>query len=296
MKKNTPSALLKTNHEKRTTKNGSILLTAVIIGVVVLTAGLSFMNIFAKELKFSSDFVFSEMAYYAAESGVEEALIKLKNEPVEHLIPDNTVSDHGVISFEQSTIIELKINNLKNKFEFDLPPKENMKFRLKKDTNESESQSLDSVEDWKLIVTDDAEESLTEAWSWKIACQKSGETVSIQGQGGSGSNGIYNSFKNETGKEVEGNGNIITGTRSVENFFTDFTNESDKQTCFFSVTNLKEDKRLSFYFENPNGMSPHKTSITSIGKNNLREKIIQFDYKQKNLGGLFDFVLFHSDK
>ena len=284
-----------TKNKKITTEEGSILLSAVIIGVVVLTTGLSFMNIFAKELKFSSDFVFSEMAYYAAESGIEEALIKLKNEPVEHLIP-NTSPNHGVIHFEQSTIIELKINNLKNKFEFDLPPKENIKFRLKKDVDTSENKSLESVTDWKLTVLDIDGADVSGIWSWKIACQKSGKTVSIQGKGGSGSNGIYNNFANETGKEVDGNGNILLGNRSVGNFFTDFASESDKQTCFFSATNLREDKTLTFQFEHPDGMSPNTTTITSVGKNNLREKIIQFDYKQKNLGGLFDFVLFHSDK
>ena len=276
---------------------GSVFLIAIIIGMIVLTAGLGLMNIFMKELRFSSDFVFSEMAYYAAESGVEEALLMLEEEPVQHLVPDETSrnpAEHGIIDFELGTMIHLRIDNLRDNFDFNLKPKENVKFRLKKDTDFSKNNTLEVISDWKVTVQDLDGASLDNAWSWKIACQKADDTVSIQGRGGTGSNGNYNNFVNETGKEVNETVTILTGNHSISTFFSGL-NETEKQTCFFSATNLQEDKTLTFNFENSSYMSPHKTTITSIGKNNFREKIIKFDYAQKNLGGLFDFVLFHSD-
>ena len=43
-------------------------------------------------------------------------------------------------------------------------------------------------------------------------------------------------------------------------------------------------------------MPPEKALIKSIGKSGGREKIISFEYAQKNLSTFFDFGFFHTDE
>ena len=67
--------LEKNNRHQR----GSVLLFAVLISTIVLSMGLAISQIIVTELKIGSDFSNSLVAYYAARSGLELGLLKIKN-------------------------------------------------------------------------------------------------------------------------------------------------------------------------------------------------------------------------
>ncbi len=270
----------------KSSKNpGSILIVAIILGAIVMTLGLNLTRIFAKEIQFSSDLLFSEQAYFAAESGVEKSLIKLKNEPVENLI------DHQ-IDFENGVKTTLNIENLKDTFSFALPPQENVKFRLRKDLDPTKETELESVNVWDLnVVTEDGTISGLKVWQWKILCSKNEKTLVIQNTSETGN---FPQFEDQAGIFTDKNGESMANVL-ISDFFLPLSPD-EKKSCFFSVTNISETETLDFTFESIDQMSPHQALITATGKVGKREKTIVFDYAQKKLGTLFDFVLFHADR
>ncbi len=282
----------------RIKNSGFALIIAFIFGTIVLTAGVGLLKILAKEIQFSSDLLFTERAYFAAESGVEKALIALKNEPVEN------IKDYKIEDFinETGAKANLTINNLIKSFKFDLPPKENAKFRLKKDINTSATSDLHPVLNWNLNVERPSTVSADVSWQWKILCQKNDKTISIQNVLEISN---YNNFTNQQGTFIDENGNSISNKR-ISDFFDTLTDPDNKRSCFFSATNLSETEghELHFTFTNTDppeipeqitGMPPAITTVTSIGSASSRSKIVKFNYSQKKLGTLFDFVLFHSE-
>ncbi len=266
----------------KTKSPGSILIVAIILGAIVLSLGLNLVRIFAKEVHFAADLLFSEQAYFAAESGAEKALIKLKNEPVEYL------KDHK-IEFGNKVKTILNIENLKEAFSFPLPPKGNIKFRLQKDLDPSETTTLEAVDSWDLQVAAETDFNNEKIWQWKIFCQKDQKTLGIQN---TLEVGEFLSFQEQRGTFTNVDGNSFPLV-SIADFFTSLTPE-EKQTCFFSATNMSETETLDFKFENIEKMSPEKARVVSTGIAKNRSKTIIFDYAQKKLGTLFDFVLFHS--
>lgn len=61
-------------------QKGNVLLLALLVMAGIMTAGLAIGTIILNEIKQARNIDFSALAYYAAESGVEEALYKLRKE------------------------------------------------------------------------------------------------------------------------------------------------------------------------------------------------------------------------
>ncbi len=254
--------------KKSPKQNGSTLIVAVVIAAMLLTIGVGAAKILVKDVEFSSDLMFSEKAYFAAESGIEQALLNLNVRPVQNM--DNTE-----IQIDSHTKISLDIENSLLEFNFNLLPSMSQKFRLLKD--------LKNNLDYEPVVIDSFNLDITPAgfpFQWKILCRDksdSSKTISMIRQE------LSSSFLN-----------FFDRLDKNDKTFSSWA-EADKETCFFSVQNLS-DESLNFKFKNNSKMAPHKTHVHAMGIAGNREKHISFDYAQNNLGSLFEFVLFHTDK
>ncbi len=154
-----------------------------------------------------------------------------------------------------------------------MAPGASQKFRMIQDQQSDERYQVAAIESFDLRVTPEGRR-----FQWKILCQEKGtkKTRSLLKEAVSGS---FSDFFHEP----DVNGDTFAEWDIV-----------DKKTCFFSVQNL-EHNPLNFQFTNASQMTPHKVKVHAIGKAGNREKQIGFYYSQKNLGSLFDFVLFHTD-
>ncbi len=253
--------------KKSPKQNGSTLIVAVVIAAMLLTIGIGAAKILVKDVEFSSDLMLSEKAYFAAESGVEKALLNLNTQPVQNI-------ENIEIELDAHTKTLLNIKNNLSEFDFDLKPAMSQKFRLLKDLKNDLDYETKIIDTFSLNVSPEGN-----LFQWKILCRD----------------------KNDSSKTIS----MIKQERSSN--FLDFFNrldkndktfsswaEADKETCFFSIQNLSEET-LNFKFKNTTGMSPNKTHVHAVGIAGKREKHISFDYSQDNLGSLFDFVLFHTD-
>ncbi len=292
-------------------ESGSAILITMVVGVVMLSLGLTALNLVVSDAKVAQDFIFSERAYFAAESGMERSLLQLKLNPVEHVeayeIPLN--EDLGQVSV-------IDINNRESEFVFDIPPFKSRKFRLRKETDacskelyidETNDDCFKSTDDFKVQVID-RDSSITESMHWKYICSEvfdddKSRTVSLQDSLPIGQWETEKSMASQIGKwdtfnliTAQGGDRYVAETisdTSVGSFLsrTGLVNTS----CFFSLTNNSATATLKVKVS-ANGtdvMSPYATRITSVGRSGSREKTIEFNYVQKNLGELFDFVFFH---
>lgn len=247
----------------RAKNTGSTLLIAVILSAMILTIGIGAAKMLVKEVEFSADFLFSEKSYFAAESGIEIALLELKNRPVQNISSE-------VISIDTYTTTSLNLANDVNTFDFDLSPSESQKFRLLRDDK-------DDLAGYDTKVVSDFSITPTPAgknFQWKVLCNTLSTPISTIHKIGTAS-AVITSFFTTSG-------------------FSTWT-QPNKQTCFISIQNLSNTD-VNFKFNSTATMTPHKSRVYAIGKAGSREKHISFDYYQKNLGALFDFVLFHTDQ
>jgi len=256
-------------HPRGIRQSGAVLLISIILSSLVLGAGLSMAKILSREAEFSADLTLSEKSYFAAESGVEIALAKLKSEPVEY-ISDEEISD-------LDAKIKLQIDNLVKSFEITLESLQTQKFRMKKDTDGSIGSQIFPVVNFK--VESDGK------FRWKIICQKSSGTISIQNDRNSGGE-----IKNFVGIYDDENG-VSSANLKVASFFEKI-NDDEKKTCFFSITNLDSAEKV-FKISDDGKIAPHRARIRAVGSAGKREKIVIFDYAQKMLSSFFDFGLLH---
>jgi hypothetical protein len=262
----------------KTKQKGTILLISVFLSTLILVTGSGLANLLVKEIQFSSDFLFAEKSYYAAESGVEKALFALNSSPIQNIINENIPIGTA------ETMLNIK--NAVNTFSVELPPNKTVKLRLKIDDDGTFNESIRpiSLENLTFNFTD----FTTDSFQWKILCEKSGSPISLQDVLSSASP----TFKNFQGiKETITNNSPNV---SVETFWNALS-ETEKKSCFLSLQNLNESDTLKFNINLANNFSPSTATITSHGIAGKREKIIKFDYKQKNLASFFDFSFFHSD-
>ncbi len=254
---------------------GSTLLIAIILSAIMMTIGLSAAKMIIHEVKFSTNFLFSEKAYFAAESGVEVALLELKANPVQH-IKDYTVS------LDTTAEALLNLKNKVQKFSFELAPNQSQKFRLLRDNKDDENYNGIPIDTFELKVTPN---DLTKKYQWKILCkdttpEKKTKTL----VNNNGNHNISNFFQEDAHP---------SGELGLKNFNA-WEGGIDNKTCFLFIQNTSTSP-LTFAFENSTKMAPEKARINAVGKAGNREKTIGFDYYQTNLGSLFDFVLLHTD-
>lgn len=252
---------------------GAVFPTAVFLSVIILSLGLGAAQTVIKELNFATDLLFSEQAYYAAESGVESALIDLDKRPVQHrIVGVENLGEEG--SFEPFIFNQ---NVAGDDFDFTIPPLASQRFRLLRDRTADLVYSPVLASEFDIEVTPSGE-----SWQWKVLCQNgAGETASLQNTLDTGS--YPNFLATQPGKE--GNG--------LANSFGTWISDKDDTSCFFSVQSLSEATNLEFVFTPRNTIAPPIATVRSTGRAGNRQKRIEFDYAQQNLGGLFDFVFFH---
>ena len=251
---------------------GSALVVSIILSTIVLSIGITSLSLVFKQIEFTADFVQSERAYFAAESGVEKALLELKREPVQWV-------ENHTIPYENSEI-NLNIANQVSSFDITLNPQENTKFRLKRDTDPSFGHTLEDPLDFN-ITLDQADR-----FQWSILCTKlGGGTYSIQKIETARSTLLGVLTQRGTNNQPSPQNEDFNALRSVV----------DPQSCFFSLQNAGTQMR-TFTFGALQKMTPNRAKIKSIGRSGSREKHIIFDYGQKNIGSLFDFSFFHTDQ
>ena len=259
-------------------KEGSILMVAVFLSGLILTIGINASKLLMKEVSFSADFVQAERAYFAAESGIEKALLELNEQPVQNV-------EGQTIPIGEKSAVELTIVNEVDRFAFALPPLGNQKFRLTHDTDPSLEESIAFMNDLSLNVQ--PQEGISNKFLWKVLCQSRAEinTISIQ-------------------KIVEDNGEVNisnlfaspgTDNQNQERSLNSVQSEIAPHSCFFSVQNLLPRTTLDFVFTGTN-ITPHKATIVAKGQSGKQEKHIVFEYAQKNIGSLFDFTFLHTEQ
>ena len=79
-------------------ENGNVLLLALLVMAVIMTAGLGIGAIILSEIKQARNIDFSAVAYYAAEAGVEQAIYKLRKENAVLVCPVGTCEENGFCS------------------------------------------------------------------------------------------------------------------------------------------------------------------------------------------------------
>lgn len=257
---------------------GSVLLISILLSGMILSIGASAAKILIKEIQFTSDLLFAEKSYFAAESGVEIALLELKKEPVRNIVDQEIFLDGTALS-------RLNIENRVARFEINLPQNGNTKLRLLQQKNENDPLGTTPI-GTKKIENFSINNPDNKKFHWKILCKKNDQTVAIQNDY---ENDLFNSLS-EQGVFEDENGNILKNSS-----LDDFLRNDDYQKCFLSFENLAESE-LNITLNAPQNIAPNKARISAFGKAGNREKRIIFDYAQKNLGSLFDFVFFHSDE
>ena len=276
-------------------KQGSSLLIAVFLSGLILTIGITASRLMLKEVGFAADNLRSEKAYYHAESGVENALLELRNEPVQHI--DLTAAPPSLgVEYDLSIINKIKpvaSGKIQDTFSFILPKFGNQQFRLRYDQNNGATASISAVSNFDLSVNAGAATPVK--YQWKITCQDTaGVTQTI--------------LKTETATTISNfldrQGCLSTDSPPLTFLAGDPCKGEPLQpfstwtgitpnTCFISFQNL-EDTDTTFTFTNGT-MAGHQAKVISVGKSQNREKHIVFDYAQKNIGSLFNFTFFHTE-
>lgn len=271
------------SRQKTDRQAGSTMLIAIFLSTIILSIGLGAAEMVIKELNFSSDLLFGEQAYYAAESGVEVALMKLEKLPVEHI--EDVRLPLGAAAF--SPRIDNIIRAGDELEAMRLEPLQTKRWRLLADTDAGLGAQLSPAFHFDVAVDPTGSD-----WQWKVLCQDIiGSTHSLQAVLsdqpvyldflyhpavlGLAGNGIQTDFADWVAGRVPGIPELAT------------------DTCFFSLQNLSSNN-LDFVITNQiDLMAPPVAKVESTGYAGNRQKRIDFDYAQQNLGGLFDFIFFH---
>ena len=259
----------------------TILIPTIILSGLILMVALGLSRVLMTELEFSADLLFSEKAYFAAESGVEKSLLALKDKPLNYVVEaDKPVGKGATYS--------LVIANKVKEFDIDLDHNKSVKFRLGHDDSESfAGYSLIPVTNFE-INTEEKNKNV----KWKILClideNPAKKTVALFGNGRDFTSGNFDDGTNATtGDDHE----LSFTTESVSQFLGQYNNIEN--LCFMSLTNFGEREFRGIFTPTlPEFVAPAKVNITATGKSFSREKIVSFDYWQKNLSALYDLGLY----
>lgn len=253
---------------------GDVLVITLILSAFMLLVGMALSRFLLQDLYFVRNLIWSETAYFAAESGVEEALIRLKDNPIENIDEDVTVTGNVKSS--------LRVENLKTEHEFTLAPNETKRFRLERD-------GPTPATDWTL-------DSDGGPLSWRIICQKNKidgtplGNVAIQGRFDAPKSGA---FGHAVGRldDIKPDGTdkpTQSGVR-VSNFFgTVIFTQDERKTCFVNYQNLSPSP-INITLKNNLGITPDTAVIKSVGLAGAKEKVIFYQFTQSGLSSFFDF-------
>lgn len=291
---------------KNSKKEGSILVATLFLSGLILLLGLSAAALMARELNLATDVLYSERAYYAAEGGIERALIALNvpNEGVQH-IDKNTEALSGFAGVsDQATDSYYAIDNQVDSgeiFSFDLEPFGAQKFRFQYDDVSTLGFNADVSSDMQISVDPSVR------YQWRFICQASdnrtyalvgshtGNLMSIKNAAGliEDSDPTDRSVNFSSWNQVCGEYQVTPGGGgSCITLLT--MGASEKESCFLSIQNLDDTDVANFKFRAAGKAAPHLAEVSARATAGNRTKIIEFDYLQKNLGGLFDFSFYHN--
>ncbi len=260
----------------RVKNDGTILLPTLIISGMLISLALALTKIVSDELQFSADLLLAERAYFAAESGVEQSLLSLKTSPINYVNIETILPN--------ASITEVFVENSKTEFPFSLPPKTILRWQLGLDTNDEMLVVQKLVKDFEINIDPPATVSDLQ---WKIQCNNSLVNTTEMLQARASGNLI-------TEISIGGwdNGTDLPVDKNIQDFLSSFL---DDDLCFISLTNFGNGN-ISGKVKSLNGeMAPAQTHVRAIGKAAGREKIIEFEYRQKNLNPFFDFGLLHRE-
>lgn len=251
-------------------QDGSVLLPTLIISGMILALALSLTKIVSNELQFSADLLLGERAYFAAESGVEQALLSLKDEPI-NLIERTTKLSKG----SETTVTTF---NKLEEFDFEIEASETLRWRLGRDLDPGFGVTRNMVRDLQI-----SGQNLADNMQWKIQCAGSTLASSLQRRA------ISNLITPIASGVWDEDGDI--GETTIESFLASI---DDETICYISLTNFGKDI-ISGRVYAPRKMAPAQTKVRALGYAGGREKVIEFEYRQKNLAPFFDFGLLHSE-
>lgn len=257
-------------------KAGSTLLVSLVLMSLMITLGLGAARIFAKEMMVAADILFAEKAYFAAESGVEMALLDLRSHPVQHAVGSR-------YEFQSGSAVEINLLNEGARFSLALVPGQSQKFRMIYDANSSGNYADRTIASYDPRPIENFRFRMrpvgTQA-KWEILCEESeGQTRALVGTIPGGE--LVSSFFDRN------------GSGDQENFRT-WRSGIDPSSCFFSLQNTGDEALIADFAGTH--LTPHKASVQAVGLVRDRKKNIRFDFYQKNLGSLFDFVFLHTDQ
>lgn len=257
----------------RVKSTGSILLPTLILSGMMLALALTLTKIVSNELQFSADLLLAERSYFAAESGVEQALLSLKNEPINWVDAKKTILPHD-------SVTEVTVENSQSTFPLTLDPKVSIRWQFGTDSDASFNVVPHIVRNFTL---DGA--GMAHKLQWKFQCSQPNSPKTEMLQSRAQSNQVSGS---DTGTWDNG---IQTGTKTIQEFLAGL---SDETRCFLSLTNFG-DTPIVATFSTTQKMAPPQTIVRATGTAGGREKIIEFEYRQKNLTPFFDFGLLQKD-
>lgn len=258
-----------------------ILLPTIILSGLILVISIGLSRVLIAELEFSADLLFSEKAYFAAESGVEKSLLVLKKNSL------NWVEGQEPFPVGTGTEYEMAIANAVKIFDVSLGAFESIKFRLAVDTDSSGSEPvIEPVVNIRLTQDNGSTPLNNPDLQWKFLCPVSNlvtgtvQTVSIQGRADDFFRGRYDD-----------------GTQSIDNYDVALFWNNKDENCFMSLTNQSSDQDApnivgSIAVNSDRTIAPAKVAIRVVGTSFSREKIVTFEYFQKNLASVFDFGLY----
>ncbi len=234
--------------EKFMKVDGNMIVYAVAMGMLIFTLGQGILRLQGSEARAAGALYLSEKAHYAAESGVEVALLNNNQLPFDH------VEGHVLQNFEneeQSATID--IIRTVDAFGFTLKPEQAKQITLKYDQN-SGFGNTDSQQ--------------VPALGFVVAGSGSFE---------------FNKCLGSPDNEIE----IVSVTNNQHITFNQENYISTLENCVIQLKNLNlidpqtntEAQNLVFEFAN-GPLSPHNTRITSVGKAGTREKHLTFSLER----------------
>ncbi len=254
-------------------KDGTILLPTLIISGMLLGLALTLTKIVSSELQFAADLLLAERAYFAAESGIEQSLLSLRDEPI-NWVETETVLPHA-------SAVNINVANSLNSFDFSLEPKTSTRWQLGIDSQVDITVDSTLVKNFNITGA-----NIIDNLQWKLQCDDGGikmlqalaSTTSVDGN----SLGTYDSGIS-----------ALSAQKSIDQFLSPF---ADDIRCYISLTNFGTESISGTISTTGGLMAPSQTYVQAIGKAGGREKIIEFEYRKKNLNPFFDFGLLHKNQ
>ncbi len=273
--------------DKKFAEEGNVLLLALLVMAGIMTAGLAISAIILNEIRQARNIDFSAVAYYAGESGVEQALYKLRKEDAVLNCPAGAgvCSESGYCSLGDKEPCLQSGGNLSNQSswartwtdkEWQIYGKIKKDGTLQVDLYDPEGGAAPGVESLKIVWTDTCSGGSRIELSF-VTWTPEGGWVDNREKYGYSYDPAYPAFS-------EAKNNKFSGTKiyraRIKAFNCDITN--------MTITAWGNDNA-----EAPQKEIPAMINLNSVGNySNLRQAIKMTMPRRSPMSGLYDYVLF----